>query len=157
MSGTINGGTWTYSGDPASSDLDAIRFAISDTDQTDQRFSDEELLWTLGRQGSVAGAARALRLQLAQGVSRSAQSKWVGDLKIDYDTNRVANLLRLADELQEGASHNPRMCGGYAGGISVARKEVVASDTERTLPGFYRGMLDEATMRGDLDAVQVST
>lgn len=156
MSGTISGGTWTYSGTPDADDKDAVRFLISDTDIADQRFSDEEILWTITQQGTVAGAARALRLQLAQGVSRAAQSKWVGDLKIDYDTNRVANLLRLADELQEGSSHNPRLVSGYAGGISVSRKQVVASDTDRTRPGFYRGMLDDAKVPGDLDA-QVST
>lgn len=157
MAGTISGGTWTFSGDPAASDLDATRFLVSDTDIADQRFSDEEINWTLAQTGSVAGAARMLRLQLAQGVSRAAQSKWVGDLKIDYDTDRVANLLRIADELDEGSSHNARMVGGFAGGISVARKEVAATDTDRTRPGFYRGMLDDAKMPGDLDAWPVST
>ena len=157
MAGTISGGTWSFSGDPAASDLDATRFLVSDTDQTDQRFSDEEILWTIGQTGSVAGAARMLRLQLAQGVSRSAQSKWVGDLKLDYDTDRVANLLKIADELDEGSAYNPRMVGGFAGGISVARKEVVAADTDRTLPGFWRGQLDYGTERGDLDAWAVST
>ena len=46
---------------------------------------------------------------------------------------------------------------GYAGGINVSRQEVVALDTDRRRPAFYRGMNDEATLPGDLDAPVTST
>ena len=35
--------TWSYSGDPASSDRDAIRFYIGDTDTTLQLLQDEDI------------------------------------------------------------------------------------------------------------------
>lgn len=144
MSGTINGGTWTYSGDPSASDLDSVRFDISDTDQNDQRFSDEEILHTLAQQGSVRAAARRLTLLLAQGVARSPESKWVGDLKVEHATTRFADLMRASDELdQDGHGHNPRLVSGFAGGISASRKQAVAQDPERTRPTFYRGRGDE--------------
>ena len=36
MATTITGGDWNYSGDPAASDLDAVRYLIGDTDGQDQ-------------------------------------------------------------------------------------------------------------------------
>lgn len=39
--------TWSYSGDPASSDLDEVRFWLQDTDTTDQLMTDEEIQFVI--------------------------------------------------------------------------------------------------------------
>ena len=41
--------TFSYSGDPANSDLDQLRFTLADTDVAFQLLSDEELTWLAGQ------------------------------------------------------------------------------------------------------------
>jgi hypothetical protein len=45
--------TWTYSGDPTSSDKDEVRALLQDTDDTFPLLSDEEIAWLLGKWGPV--------------------------------------------------------------------------------------------------------
>lgn len=39
--------SWTYSGDPSKSDLDAMRFMLADTDEASPIFTDEELQYLI--------------------------------------------------------------------------------------------------------------
>lgn len=142
MARTIVGGTWTYA-DPSSSDLYAVRFNIGDTNQDDQRLSDEEILYLLTLTGSVAGASsRGARAILGQ-IANEAEKKQVGDLRIEYPLRRLEELRALANDLDDasGVASRP-LVGGIAGGISVAAKQARASDADSTRPAFYRGMSD---------------
>ena len=49
--------SWTYSGDPATSDKDAVRFLTGDTDAGDQLASDEEIAYALSQRPDVRLAA----------------------------------------------------------------------------------------------------
>lgn len=74
--------TWTYSGDPASSSRDAVRFWIGDTDTDDQLLNDEELDFLLAAADDNIGAAamnavRGLIGKFARMVDRSH-----GDLSV---------------------------------------------------------------------------
>lgn len=50
--------TWSYSGDPENSDLDTVRFLISDTDEDDQLLQDAEIEYALSvNKDDIYGAA----------------------------------------------------------------------------------------------------
>lgn len=48
--------TWSYSGDPSTSDLDAVRFHLQDVDTADQLMTDEELQFVLDQWDGVKGS-----------------------------------------------------------------------------------------------------
>ena len=43
--------SWSYSGNPADSALDKVRFLIGDTDTTDQLLTNEEINYTIAESG----------------------------------------------------------------------------------------------------------
>lgn len=49
--------SWSYSGDPASSDKDTVRFYIQDTDPAMQMLQDEEISYLLSQWTTVSGSA----------------------------------------------------------------------------------------------------
>ena len=100
--------TWSYSGDPASSTIDAIRFLIGDTDTTDQLLSNEEIQYCINEAGSsVYQAAHDCAYAIASKFSRLATSKSVGDLSLSY-SDRAQAYFTLANELLElGARREP--------------------------------------------------
>lgn len=133
--------SWNYSGSPGDSDLDAVRFLIGDTDTDDQLVSDEEITWAL-TQGSVYNAAAICARSIAAVYSRLAD-KAVDDLQIKY-SQKSAQYFKLADSLESKDSH--KALGVYAGGISVADKESIESNTDRVSPSFKRGMTDNPSV-----------
>jgi hypothetical protein len=76
--------TWSYSGNPASSALDEVRFLIQDTDTNDQLLSNEELTYLLTAYANDAfNAAIAAVSTLVATASRvQEESKTVGDLSL---------------------------------------------------------------------------
>lgn len=48
--------TWTWSQDPATSDLDAVRFHLQDTDSTDPLMSDEEIQFVIDQWVDIKGS-----------------------------------------------------------------------------------------------------
>ena len=130
--------SWTYSGNPADSDKDAIRFLIGDIDTDDQLVSDEEIAWAQ-TQGSTYNAAAICARSIAAAFSRLAD-KTVDDLKINYSQKSI-QYFKLANTLESKDAH--KSLGVYAGGISVADKESNELDTDRVRPSFERGMTDE--------------
>lgn len=93
--------TWTYSGNPADSEKDAVRFLIGDTDTNDQLLSDAEINYVIVESGgSRYQAAHDAAYAVAGKFSRMAQSKSVGDLSISY-ADRAKAYFELANELLE--------------------------------------------------------
>jgi hypothetical protein len=134
--GTIVGGTWSFSGDPASSDKDAVRFMIRDVDQSDQLFSDQEIDFAISTEGSKWRAAAMLCEQLA--ASCENVDRKIGDLAIS-GSQRAAQYRMLAKRYRYRGSMT---AGVFAGGISHASKEKYKVDTDINQPAFYRGMTD---------------
>ena len=99
---------WTYSGDPASSDRDAVRFLIGDTDSTDQLLQDAEVSFCIAQAGpNLYQAAHDAAYAIASKFSRMATSKSVGDLSLSY-SDRAKAFFDLANELLElGARREP--------------------------------------------------
>ena len=128
---------WSYSGDPASSEKDAVRFLIGDTDTDDQQLSDAEINYLIAQWGGVmVSAINAVRGIIAR-YARLV-SKQVGDLSIDY-SDRLAAYQALVGQLEAG---NIKDVDLYAGGISVSDVQTVNLDTDRVRPAFRRGMND---------------
>lgn len=131
--------TWSYSGDPSSSDLDALRFLIGDTDTSDQQFSDEELNYLLDQTDDNVVAAALLAIdRLLIKYSRTPDQK-TGDIDIKY-SQRVEQLTKARASITAGLAPVP-----YAGGISVSDMESVRDDTDRAGPIFALGMTDNPT------------
>lgn len=99
---------WTYSGDPATSDRDKVRFLIGDTDSTDQLLQDAEIAYVITEAGgSIYQAAHDAAYAVASKFSRMATSKSVGDLSLSY-SDRAKAFFDLANELLElGARREP--------------------------------------------------
>lgn len=99
---------WSYSGDPATSSKDAVRFLIFDTDTNDQLLQDAEINWCITQAGdSVYQAAHDAAYAIASKFSRMATSKTVGDLSLSY-SDRAKAYFELANELLElGARREP--------------------------------------------------
>jgi hypothetical protein len=95
--------SWSYSGDPASSTRDLVRFLLRDTDSSDQLLTNEELDYLVATWGNGYEAARAGALVLASKFTRQADlSKSVGDLSISESYGGRANEYReLAQSLAE--------------------------------------------------------
>lgn len=95
---------WTYTGDPAHSDRDRVRFLIGDTDTNDQLLNDAEIDWILTEAGdSIYQAAHDACHTIASKFARLATSKSVGDLSLSYQ-DRAQAFYALADRLMHLAS-----------------------------------------------------
>lgn len=94
--------TWSYSGDPADDDLNAIRFFVQDTDVEDQLITDEEIeflynLWTpvYGNNMMVASmVAEAIAAKFTREVAYSADGVSVAVQELQQHYNDLASSLR---------------------------------------------------------------
>ena len=147
--------TFSYSGDPGASRLDALRFILGDTDENRAVFSDEELDWISTQQPNIwhaaALAADTAWSSFASGqsstgsASNAVKTRTVGALSLTYsimeDKDRAEQFKEMAINFRRRAA----LGGGwspYAGGISKSDKETREQDTDWDRPAFARGMFD---------------
>lgn len=132
---------WTYSGDPTTSDKDAVRFLIGDVLNKDPLVQDGEIAYALTLRGTVYGAAATCCRSLAAQYSRLADSVQA-DLRTTYSQKATAFARRARD-----FDSQDTMLGGalsWAGGISIADKQSREEDTDRVQPAFNIGMDDNS-------------
>lgn len=127
--------TWTYSGNPASSDRDAVRFLVADTDSTDPLITDEEIAYLIAIYTEAPYAAVGAARAIAAKFSREAdQARTVGDLTLSESLSQKSTQYHhLADHLQ-----------GLSSGITlppIARANADALGAEFTI-----GLLDKFTL-----------
>ena len=128
---------WSYSGDPAGSLKDEVRFRIGDTDHTDQMLSDEEIEYLISSySGGLSAAWRALEM----GASKYAR---LADVASEGErvmlSQRAEGLRKQAMVLKEQAYWEELVPVPYAGGISDAERESDISDRNLVQGRFYRG------------------
>lgn len=153
--------TWTYSGDPASSNRDAVRFLVGDTDTTDQLVTDEEIAWLLSENSddvytAAADSARAI----AASFARKATTKVVDDLRIEF-MDRSARYYALAAQLTAEAQQRSQVAVPWGGGLSISERDSDDDDTDLPGPRFRRGQFahsdhgtaDESAPEWDEDGV----
>ena len=136
--------TWTYSGNPADSALDAIRFLIGDTDTTDQLVTNEEIAWmNLDVTGSASStdalyqvSARLCRA-IASRFARDAD-KSIGDLKVSL-SQRADGYRQQARTMDEIASRESDVPVPYAGGITISDKDIDEENSDLARGWFAAG------------------
>ena len=124
---------WNYSEDPASSNRDAVRWLVGDTDTSDQLLLDREIDYAYAQEGSVKKAAALCARALAGKYARLCD-KAVDDLRISY-SQRQKQFWELSEKLDKEAATAAGV-SPYTGGISISDKDSVADDSDRVAPAF---------------------
>lgn len=129
--------TWTYDASPLTSNLDAVRFLVGDTDSSDQQLQDEEITYLLTVEGGVRysayKAAKALAARYTRKVDRN-----VGDLRISF-SQKARQYHDLAAALKtDMASHVAPLVLA----LSVSAKDAVGLNSDNVQPFFSR-LLEE--------------
>ena len=135
--------TFEYSGDPATSAKDEVRFLIGDTDENDALMQDEEIDYLVTTHGSVSLAGANALLALASRYSRQV-TKAVGDLKLEL-SDKAAQFRVAADDLfaaSGGSGANVPAVAPYVGGLSIAEKVESDADPDLVRGSFSIGMHD---------------
>jgi len=132
----------TYSGDPAASSRDAVRFLLRDTSTANAEFQDAEIEWLVSQNPNpYRAAANGARAKAAE-ASDSLASKTVGSLTLTY-SERATRWLDIAKTLDAQANKGlGSAIHPYSGGISKSDKEAIASEDDYNEPYFYLGMMD---------------
>ena len=129
---------WSYSGNPSSSERDAVRFLVGDTDTNDQLLSNEEIDYLTTQHGSVhriaSESARAIAAKFARLMNRS-----IGGLSADFSA-KYRQYLELADNLLEKDEIAP--VSPFISGFGRSAKEAVELDTDRESTFGRKGQHD---------------
>lgn len=131
--------TWTYGGNPSTSDRDEVRYLVGDTDSTDELTSDEEIAYAIAEAGNnklaAAMVAEAIAAKFARDVDvkNGPAQEWASQRYKHYHT-KAAELRRRSN-----ASVKPRF-----GGQSLSTKDTLNSSSDVPQPYFRRGMSDMA-------------
>jgi hypothetical protein len=130
---------FSYSGNPASSAKDQVRFLIGDTDKCDVLLQDGEINWLLTQYNNTPmnAAIRACETIISK-FSRQADEA-VGQVKISFSQRAKSYQTTLTILRSRLAMED---CRPYAGGISIADKMIVAMNTDRVRPDFTRHMME---------------
>ena len=139
--------TWTYTGDPSSSNKDEVRFLAGDTDFDSQLVTDEEIAYAIAQEANNRMAAVRVARAIAAKFSRDVD-KAVGDLKISL-SQRYKQYVALISTLESEAAIYGAV--PFAGGISVSQKDTLEDDSDRVQPSFKRGMHDNPNANTDND------
>ena len=130
---------FTWTGNPAASTIEKIRWEIDDTDSTNPKFQDAEISYAFDEEHSVYAAAARLCDQLATKYA-SAVDRSLGPLrvslsqKVDFYANRAKELRK------RGAKY----ATPYVGGISKDKEELFEDDTDLNQPYFEMGIHDNS-------------
>jgi hypothetical protein len=132
-----------YADDPANSLADRVRFYIGDTNTSVELLTDSQVDFLLEDEGNnaIRAAARAAEILAAKYASQ-AEEKKVGPLTL---TNRRQSQADRYQRLAKTLWSRALLGSGaapFAGGISVADKELREADTDRTPSIFTRGMME---------------
>ena len=138
--------TYTYSGDPASSTKDAVRFYIGDVDTSRPLLSDEEIAFLLLGTNPVdtptQAAIQALRI-LSTKFAREADVT-VGEISKSFSQISKAFAER-ADALEEQLALQYAI--PYFGGTSRSAKQALDADGDGVGPMFRIGQFDSWAAR----------
>lgn len=139
----------TYSGDPAASDLDFVRFKTADTDVDNADVTDAEITAMLAYYPSKWQAAHACALKRVQKFARIALGSANPNL-----SQIVSAAKKLADQiLSEAAQQGVAITIPSA---SESAKQLANDDTDRVPDRFSRGMNDFTPAFDSLDGSDVT-
>jgi|SRR6185437_1153125 len=132
---------FSYSGNPASSVKDAVRFEIQDTNSTAPLLQDAEIEYAIAQEapntppseGEVLSASARCMEALQRLFAAQADTE-IGSLKVTY-TKQAEGYAKRATELRARAlgMHAP-----WAGGLSESEKQAREENTDRVPPMFKK-------------------
>lgn len=133
--------SWTYTGNPADSAKDAIRFLVGQTSTGDPVVvSDQEINWAVTQSGNTYAAAIMVgEAMLQQFSGKDILSLRVGNLAEDYG-DRSERLQKTLQNLRRQVAM--RNVVPVAGGLTVADQRARAADTTLEPYVFTIGMND---------------
>lgn len=127
------------------SDKDKVRLTIGDTQSEDQLLSDEEILYFLTQQTTIAAASIAAARAIGAKYSRLSDIS-IESVSKSY-SQKSKNYFALAAQLEAQSKQSSAMSGMSATGISVSAMEAVAANTDRPKSENYQGMFDNPPIR----------
>jgi hypothetical protein len=140
--------SWSYSGDPDSSALNAIRFLCGDTDTADQLLSNEEISWTNSQVTGSTTSTDALYevsyrclVMIASKFSRLADQA-IGDMRVNM-SQKAKGAREQAYEMKKLAEREGSTPTPYAGGITVSDKEVDEDNSDLVRHAFKVGQFTD--------------
>jgi hypothetical protein len=135
---------WSYTGNPASSPKDAVRFWLGDVNDSTPQLSDEEIAYLLSLTNDQPLQAAILGcLELANRYSSQVDFAVETELRVSLSQRAQAYAQRARDLKEQvtipgvTATLHPLP---YAGGISTADKAAREQDSDRVPPSFWVGM-----------------
>lgn len=129
---------WTYSGNPADSDLDEVRYLAGDINIDEQLANDAEIAYAIAKEGNNTGAAARVCEALAALFSREVaiRAGATGELRLELQQKAEAFTARALGLRRAAKAYAAPVCGG----ISVSDKDNLTADTDRVRPFFKRDM-----------------
>ena len=127
--------TWSYDGDPANSDLDAVRREIGDTNTNDQLLSNEEVNFALDQEGDSIAAASARCCEWLMREYAKQADKTIGQLNIML-SQKSKRYEALATKLRKKGIKSA--LAPYVGGLSETERDTDKDDTDLIQPIFTK-------------------
>ncbi|RZL29668.1 MAG: hypothetical protein EOP64_00250 [Sphingomonas sp.] len=128
--------TFSYSGNPAASPVDAVRYLTGDTAERLALLSDEEIQYSLAQSGNSPPTAAVAAIEAMMVRAASLVDESVGSVSKSW-SQRLSNLgtirTMLLDKQARGGLGVPR-----AGGISYTDKARTASNPDAVRPRFAK-------------------
>lgn len=128
---------FTWTGNPAASTIEKIRWEIGDTVSTSPKFTDAEIQYAFDEEYSVSRAAARLCEQLATKYSDQVDRS-LGPLRVSLSQKADFYYKRAKALRQRGQEY----AEPYAGGISKAKSDLFKADADINQPYFDKGMMD---------------
>lgn len=130
--------SFSYSGDPAGSDLDATRYFIPDKVDVGHRVEDEEINFLLANFGGPIHAA-AIAVEALAGEFADRASKTVGKLKIEQ--GNIAKAFAARGELLRSMIGTD-LAQIFVGGLKISEKLGLDTAQDDVQPSFAVGQDD---------------
>lgn len=129
---------WSYSGNPATSTTDAVRFEIQDTDPKAELLQDEEIDYALSQEGGsepsqgdiLAAAARCLEV-LSRRFAAQADTE-EGSLRTTYSKMAITYSQRAVDLRNRASGMN----APWTGGVSRSERRERQDNSDEIQPTF---------------------
>jgi hypothetical protein len=130
---------WTYSGNPAHSAVDAVRFLIGDTNHCDQLLQDGEIAWVLGQYNNVPMNAAIRCCEVVMSKFSRMCDETVGQVSLSYSQKAKAYRDMRGDLVRRLATEDMTP---FAGGISIAADQANINNNDRVKPDFTKHMME---------------
>jgi hypothetical protein len=136
----------SYSGDPSTSDNDAVRFLLQDTDCAKNIFEDEEIAWVLTQEANIYMTAACLLDTAINTSSGTLSSKKVGDLALSFGLSETRQRINDLRAKGRGRYELPSFPAQFRD-----RKRELREDPDRVQPQLFKEIHDIDRLRDNRD------